>query len=461
MSKVPPRHKGYKKSLTIMNIAFICTGEFEPFFYECMAKRLEKEGINIFYVGFFLDTRRAINKINRCCYPLKAERSAGLSYTFNNSCFSSRELDDIIRYDYTRLKANGIGIEKGKLINKTVYYESFFNDFYSKHDIKAIVIWNSFPLVVNVAWRVAARMNIKNIFFENGPLPNTLMIDTKGINYQSSLAGKTKEFYENVTVDEVKWQSFMSSYGDKAKPSREKNKGIMNYPQKLYYAFLMRNHFYRNLFPDLTDDRIGQSLCKKIRSQFFIKEHRLNLPEHFIFLPFQYPYDTQILINSPNINTMELFLRTCHAAVRKGAPSGYKIVVKEHPDDLGRTNYGRLRKDFPDVIWFKKYDIESLIDKAEAIITINSSVGVLALMRHKPVVTLGNSFYNIEGIVYNVNNLDKLVEAVKQALEGPLNKELIDKFVYYLRFEYLVEGSPRYCNENSLHQAYEKIKSIL
>jgi len=136
-------------------------------------------------------------------------------------------------------------------------------------------------------------------------------------------------------------------------------------------------------------------------------------------------------------------------------------VAKEHPDDIGRTDYSRLRKEYPDILWFRKYNIEKLIEKSSLVITINSSVGVKSLMHHKPLIALGNSFYNIDGVTYHVKDLDKLGETIKSALEKGVDTTLIDKFLYYLRFKYLVEGSPRHCSEESLFQAYKKIKKLL
>jgi len=67
------------------------------------------------------------------------------------------------------------------------------------------------------------------------------------------------------------------------------------------------------------------------------------LPEKFVFIPFQYSLDTQVLINSPLVSSMESFLDYCYAAI-KSVDSSLQVVVKEHPDDFGRKNYHYLRK---------------------------------------------------------------------------------------------------------------------
>jgi capsular polysaccharide export protein len=444
-----------------MNIAFISTGEFEPFFYDCMARPLEHDGIKAFYVGFFLDTRVAIKKINRPVYPERIIRNKYIDSKPTGSSFSKEELYEITEYDYLQLRSNGVKIKRERLINKALYYERFFYDFFKKHNINAIITWNSFPLMVHVAWKAARKMGIKQVFFENGQLPDTLMIDTEGVNFQSSLVDKKRDFYEKVEVAHEEWLSFTEEYKKGKKITPEKNKGIMSYWKKFYYALLMRNWFYRDFYPDLTDDRLRQSIYKKLCVNFLTKEKKLDLPKDFIFLPFQYPYDTQVLINSPYIKDMSSFVKTCYPAIKHALGTRYRIVVKEHPDDIGRTDYSQLRKEYPDILWIKKYDIEELIEKSKLVITINSSVGVKTLMHHKPLITLGNSFYNIDGVTYHVKDPDKLGETIKIALQKGADTTLIDKFLYYLRFKYLAEGSPRRCNEESLFQAYKKIKTML
>ncbi|MFH2145332.1 MAG: hypothetical protein ABII75_04790 [Candidatus Omnitrophota bacterium] len=445
-----------------MNIAFICTGEFEPFLYECIAKQLEKDDIHVYYAAFFLNIRRAIRRVNRRPYPEQIS-PGNLSGTDleKQSVFDRKTQEQIIEYDYLRLHANGQQIKQETLIRQVLNYERFFADFYQEKDIGAIVIWNYFPIMVNVAWRLARKMNLKTIFFENGPLRNTLLIDTHGINYQSSLTQKKRSFYEQVVIDDQLWMPFIIEYKIGRQKLPRANKGIMSLFFKFGYALLMRNRFYRRRFPDLAADTIMQSVYKKLYSKYLLKEKTLVLPEKFVFLPLQCSCDTQILINSSNIKNMDDFVKIAYRAIKKALPKDYKIVVKETPDDWGRINYEHLKKRYPDIIWLQKCNISDLIEKADLIVTINSSVAIEALTYYKPVVTLGLSYFNIEGVVYHVRDLDNFEDILKTAVKESVNQELINKFLYYLRFKYLVPGSPAYCDEPSLTAAYNRIKKIL
>ena len=445
-----------------MNVAFVCTGEFEPWIYDFISRELEAKGHRIYYVGFHLNVRSAIKRINRPCYPDKLMRASYQNrQDIESSLFNLDGLDEIIKYDYLRLQKQGSNRLRESLKTRALYYEKFFRDFYRSHNIEAVIVWNYFPMLVHVGWRVARKMNLKTIFFENGPLRYTLMIDKKGVNYQSSLSKNERGFYEQITVATDIWNAYFNSYKTPLKLPEIKNKGIMGRFEKLYYALLMRNCFYRKMQPDLIADKIAISLFKKFYGQYILKEESCVLPEKFAFLPLQCFSDTQILINSPYINSMESFVRIAYQAIKKALPDEYRIIVKEHPDDWGRINYDELRKQYPDIIWLKKYNIRSLIEKTDLVITINSSVGIEALMYHKPVVTLGNSFYNIEGVVHYAAMPGDVENAIKNALVQPVNTELVDKFLYYLRFKYLVKGSPRYFDKDGIDQACKRVMGIL
>ncbi len=445
-----------------MNIAFVCTGEFEPWIYDFIARNFEANGSRIYYAAFHLNARSAVKRINRACYP---DNLISVSYKnrYNTaaSLFNNGELEQIIKYDYLRLKKGGSDKIKEDLKSRALFYEKFFRDFYSTNNIKAVVVWNYFPVLVHVAWRVARKMGIKTVFFENGPLRYTLMIDKEGVNYQSSLSRNKRDFYRQITVNAPVWKAYVDLYKTQFQFTGRKNEGIMGFFEKLYYALLMRNCFYRKIQPDLTADRIAKSIYKKLYAKYALKESACSLPDRFVFLPLQCFSDTQVLINSPYVNNMESFVSVSYQAIKKALPKEYKIVVKEHPDDWGRINYRKLKKQYPDILWLQKYNIRSLIEKAELVITINSSVGIEALMYHKPVVTVGNSFYNIEGVVHHAAAPGDLEAAIKDAIDEPVNIELIDKFLYYLRFEYLVKGSPRCFDEDGVAQACKRVKGIL
>ncbi|MEN8180178.1 MAG: hypothetical protein ABFS39_16380, partial [Pseudomonadota bacterium] len=185
------------------------------------------------------------------------------------------------------------------------------------------------------------------------------------------------------------------------------------------------------------------------------------LPEKYIFIPFQVVKDSQLLLYSPLVgNDMELFLSECHAAV-KTAAGDYTIVVKLHPADVNNIDYSGLMEQYPDVIFLKDYSSNRLIQSASLIITINSTVGVEALIHEKPVITLGDNFYNVHEVVHHVTSLSDLPQAIRAALSNPPDKEKIRRLLYYLYYCYFTHGSWKNYSEKSIQAVAGKISQLL
>jgi capsular polysaccharide export protein len=164
------------------------------------------------------------------------------------------------------------------------------------------------------------------------------------------------------------------------------------------------------------------------------------LPERFVFLPLQVHDDSQILLYSPHFPDMPSVVRACAEAVagyNRGHAAQLRLVVKEHPSDHGRIDYSDTFRAFPDVVFTKLMNTQQLIEKSAAVITVNSTVGIEAMLHLKPVITLGDAFYAVPGLVRSCGSND-LAGVLEQALETSVDRDLVEHFLYFLRYDYLV-----------------------
>ena len=80
----------------------------------------------------------------------------------------------------------------------------------------------------------------------------------------------------------------------------------------------------------------------------------------------------------------------------KSLPTGYRLLVKEHPSMLGRRKgsyYERIRS-LPNAILVSPFvDSFKITNNAEMIFTITGTVGLEGLIMKKPVIVLGSTFY--------------------------------------------------------------------
>ena len=267
---------------------------------------------------------------------------------------------------------------------KFLAYFTYFRYFgLLNKKIEKILVWNGLMFRQRILLEIAKIYNIKPIFMENGFF-GKLVVDCKGVNFLNSMP-REKSFYERY----------------------ENNK-------------------------DLPKELIPR---EPKNAKKFLNAPKPKLPEKFIFVPFQVDYDTQILLFSPWIKNMrELF----YLIKDISKEIDITFVFKEHPSSI--KDYPDLHKLQDEKVFFANgYPTGELIKKSSAIITINSSVGIEGLLFHKKVITLGNAFYNIDGIVKHAKNKKELIQILKNLDKWQLNEKLIDNFLKYLYFEYLVD----------------------
>lgn len=161
-----------------------------------------------------------------------------------------------------------------------------------------------------------------------------------------------------------------------------------------------------------------------------------------VFVPFQVVEDSNVYMHSPWVRNMFAFfeevkvLALLHPEIR--------FVFKTHPackesyDELIQNNKA------PNMIFQQDKSSRQLVDESDVVITLNSTVGMEALIAEKPLIVLGEAIYSVEGIVY----LASSQQALKNQFDNVCcltNEALLElrqnarKFVHYLRTEYAVQ----------------------
>lgn len=348
--------------------------------------------------------------------------------------FTEQELADCIRFLLIKgkfRKFTGIRAwmhSQAVLKSRAYFATRYFYNYMCHQPVDLVGVWNGINLPLACAARVAVKLGKKTLFFENGYLHNTTTVDPKGVNYQNSLVNKTRSFYDAVILED----EHLAEIYDAVPAIRR-----------------LKTKWYQSL----------------INTQPNNPPEDIILPDKFIFLPFQVQDDTQVLLYSPHIQTMEAFVECALKGVKQynlQYQDDMWIVAKEHPSDFGRVDYTALKGKYKNdkIIFLRYYPTPELIASSQGIITLNSTVGIEALLQHKPVITLGNSFYNIDGLVRYVTKVDQLADEIPFVSAEP-DHQLIDKFLYYLRYQYLAEGSWRQPNEIHFASVAQKIRKLL
>ena len=270
----------------------------------------------------------------------------------------------------------------------------YFRQRFARRKIDLLVVWGGFQLPVGAALAAARDAGVKTLFCENGYLPKTIVMDPKGINAGNSLMGKPSEFYSAIDVPE-----------------------------------------------DQRASLFGTALVTRPLKGGGNASETVVLPGRFVFLPLQVHDDSQILLYSPHFRDMPSVIRFCAQGIEtynRRHGTQLKLVVKEHPSDHGRIDYAPAYREFPDVVFTKLTSTQELIERCAAVVTVNSTVGIEALLQLKPVVTLGEAFYAVPGLVRSCNADGDLAEELQDAFEALPERHLTERFLYFLRYDYLV-----------------------
>lgn len=258
----------------------------------------------------------------------------------------------------------------------------------TEHKPDKVVLWNGKKLPNQTVVLAAEQLAIPVYFFENGLLPQTTSLDPSGVNEAASLE-KDPAFY-------------------------------------LTQAHLTDMPFQAPVIEQRKADKRRQS------------EDEQSLPARYIFVPFQVPHDTQVVCYSPWIADMEALFDAVMQAVKALNQPDLMVIFKEHPS--WHKHYPQLYHKDPQARFANANLTQELILGAQAVITINSTVGLEGLLLNKKVITLGQACFNVEGLVLHCDNQQALNDTLQRLPNWQPNSVLKNAFFNYLKQVYCITG---------------------
>ncbi|HED7347477.1 TPA: capsule biosynthesis protein [Campylobacter coli] len=309
--------------------------------------------------------------------------------------------------------------------------ENFYENFFKEKKIDAIVMYNDCRLIHAKAIKVARKLGIGIWIFEEGYLrPYCITFEKDGVNANSSLP-RDKNFYLSCNI--------LTKESIKEIPGGFK---FMAFSAFLYwlFSFLLAPFFnnklhHRTLFP-FEFLFWFRSLYRKYLYKF--TEKKLNqkiysLEKKYFLAILQVYNDTQIKHHYKK--SIEEFIEELILSFANHARAKSYLIFKHHPMDRGYRNYSKLINELS-----QKYHVEgrifyvhdtylpTLLKNALGCITINSTVGLSAILEGCPTKVCGNAFYDFEGLAYP----KKLQFFWREAHAYKPNPSLVINFKNYL-----------------------------
>jgi capsular polysaccharide export protein len=304
-------------------------------------------------------------------------------------------------------------------------WPAFLEQLISVRGIDAIIMFGDCREMHQMALSTARRLNIEAFVFEEGYVrPDYVTLERHGVNGFTSLP-RDPNFYRGL--------------GDTALDTPSPVGSAVQIAVVWGFFYYLVANFGRIFFRHYRHHR-GFTLFEAIpwwisfaRKYWYLWRERgmldrltsANAPP-FYLVPLQVFNDTQLHIHS-NERSVEIFIQKVATSFSENAPKDSVLVLKHHPMDRGYITYARfIRKLSAElalgdrIIYIHDQHLPTLLGKASGLITINSTVGMSALLHEVPVVTLGRAFYDIAGLTHQ-GALDTFwTEGSKIKIEMPL-----------------------------------------
>lgn len=207
------------------------------------------------------------------------------------------------------------------------------------------------------------------------------------------------------------------------KDTRTLTKRVEDIMNKLYHY---KYDIYGEL-PKLSRRWLRLPIQAKIQTNWELNQNQSNElinNSDYVFYPIQCFREARITKRAPAFYNQPSLIEYLSRSI----PYNTELVVKDHPQRKGELSLSDIKH----ISKFSNFVSTSvsthyLIKHSEGIICLNNTVGHEAIVHGKPVVSLGESFYDDLDFVINLDNIHNLSNQITLALnrEGPSEEKIL------------------------------------
>ena len=311
----------------------------------------------------------------------------------------------------------------------------FFDDFIVNHGVTDLILYGDCRPYHTSAHSMARLRGLRVHCMEEGYIrPDFLTLQDDGVNGNSTLPLDPQWYIdqaEGLPEYEGALPPVPSTFQARARNTMRN--GLSSALMRPYFPFYRTHRPHSFLLESVawcckllmrnSEARRSQAAWEAVRDR------------PYFTLPLQLNSDYQIRVHSP-FGNMRAALRFVIKSFARHAPDGVSLLVKRHPLDSGLVAWGRLTQRLANhygvadrVVYLPDWDIAEVVGKSLGVVTVNSTVGTLALNSGKPVVVLGHAVYKVPGVVHRTG-LDDFWAAPRQpdmALYSAFRRVLVDR----------------------------------
>lgn len=305
------------------------------------------------------------------------------------------------RIDYKCIKKEILDVESGSIsFNEAAMLMTKWNILFDKiasdYSPQICFIYNGTSVFTYAAKIWSKKCRVKSLFFELANIDGKMFVDSWGTNAKSKLYHDIK-ILDRCNASEQEFYEWLCKYKTNVKIVKQAmvSKNIINV---IMYGV---NQLWFSCYLNNRSSFIGKEVRRfyhryKPRKKLFsdgknidnIKD--INKLKPYYLFPMQVSIDSQILLNS------DVSLKDAIRYVKERAQKdGVKLVIKKHPAERDGRMDIELRKIRNENILVvdDEYNLADLVTGAEKLFTINSTMGLEAVLYGVKVEFLGKSIY--------------------------------------------------------------------
>lgn len=287
-------------------------------------------------------------------------------------------------------------------------FGAFVRDLAVSQGVSDVVMHNDCRPLHRAAIESLKDANCRIWVFEEGYIrPHWLTLEEGGINGHSPLLvdpALMSEAQDDDVADELDYVPVSSAM--RLRVLYDFQWQIWNYLRWLRYPKYRTHRPFPIWAEYATWTRRLVTLPLRRRQARRVIEGLTSAGAQFFVFPMQLDSDSQVRLHSP-LDNMIAALEHIIGSFAAHAPQAARLVIKAHPLDNGWTNYRRrvrvlaCRYGVLDRIdYIDGGDLQVLVSGARGVVTLNSTVGLVALGLGRPVACLGKAIFDRPGLTF-------------------------------------------------------------
>ncbi|TEW52319.1 capsule biosynthesis protein [Psychromonas algicola] len=344
-------------------------------------------------------------------------------------------------------------------VDESEKWHAYLSDFIKEHSIATVIVYGDCRFYHKIAKQVATECGIDFWALEEGYLRmGFVTLEKDGCNANSSLFNHPEKF-QAIQPQAIKSSLMVGpTFAQRAWFAtiyylyiHFTKKVYRHYSHHRPWTMPQETIFWLKSFKQKWFSKLGDSK----RYKRFIKQY----DKQFFLLPLQVEVDFQLREHSRFEFVTEAISEIMHSFAVNAGPE-QALLIKHHPQNRGFAHYGEFIKQLTNeldlgdrVLYGHDFNLPDIYKHAKGVVTVNSTVGLSALIHSLPTIALGKAIYNIEGLTYG-KNLDEFWQD-----SFKVDSLLFAKFRTYLCQQSQISGDFYKRSEKLAENLYLKINS--